>query len=691
MQKTYTSALTRVNDQDKKFKKSLILFGIFISLMLTTVISPNIGVKAQIAPQNGDEIMKRLGRVRAPELEGGQGWLNTDRPLKMAELRGKIVLLDFWTYCCINCIHIIPDLKKLEAKYNKELVVIGVHSAKFKNERDSDNIRQAILRYEIEHPVVNDSEFEIWSQYAARAWPTICLVDPDGYVIDIYSGEGHYDELDQQIGKLASEFRAKGKLNEEPLQILLEKHKVTPDILSFPGKILADEKGQRLFISDSNHNRIVITSLTGETIDVIGNGQIGRIDGDYKTTSFDHPQGMALSPDGNLLYVADTENHLIRRVDLKNKSVATLAGTGKQSSRVNEFGPSYKVALSSPWDVELVGNNLFIAMAGPHQIWVMDLKTSEIGPFAGSGLEGGIDAVRYKAALAQPSGLALSGRTLYVADSEISSIRSIEISDQGQVSTLAGSGELFGFGDQDAKGLDARFQHPLGVEFAGGLLYVADTYNHKIKVIDPKDGSSKTFLGLGKSGKEDGKSPTFFEPSGLSFALDKLYIADTNNHSVRVADIKTKEVSTLKITGLTAPSGPEPKEILPNREDVKVAVQKVAPGKNEIVIDLKLPLGHHLNPESTQVYRIKNPDKTIQIEESQRSVSIKNPKLPLKIPFKVDIGTQKATLEIQFTFAYCPIDDAKGVCKLKSLVWNVPIEFDKGAKQQTVKVNHELK
>lgn len=688
MQKQHTSAITRENKY--KLNKLMILFCIIISLMLTTIILPNVGAKNFISAQ-GDEIMKRLGKVRAPEFEGGRGWLNTDRPLKMAELKGKIVLLDFWTFCCINCIHIIPDLKKLEAKYSKELVVIGVHSAKFKNERESDSIRQAILRYEIEHPVVNDSEFEIWSQYAARAWPTLCLVDPDGYIVKILSGEGHYEALDQEIGKIASDFRAKGKLNEEPLQVLLEKHKVTPDILSFPGKIFADEKGQRLFISDSNHNRIVVTSLTGETIDIIGNGQIGRIDGDFKQASFNHPQGVFLAPDGNMLYIADTENHLIRRVDLKNKQVATLAGTGKQSMRSNEFGPAYKVALNSPWDIELVGKELFIAMAGPHQIWVMDLKTSEIGPFAGSGLEGGIDGIRHRAALAQPSGLSVDGNNLYVADSEISTIRAVDIGDKNEVFTVVGSGELFGFGDVDGKALEVRLQHPLGVEFANGLLYVADSYNHKIKVIDPKDNSCKTFLGLGKSGKEDGKTPSFSEPSGLSYAADKLYIADTNNHSIRVADLKTKEVSTLKITGLTAPSGPEPKEILPNREDVTVALQKIAPGKNELVIDLKLPTGQHLNPESTQVYRIKTSDKNIQIEESQKFASLKNPKLPLKIPFKVEPNTQKTSLEVQFTFAYCPIDESKGVCRLKSLVWQVPIEFSKSAKQQIVKVGHEVK
>jgi DNA-binding beta-propeller fold protein YncE/cytochrome oxidase Cu insertion factor (SCO1/SenC/PrrC family) len=697
MEKSFI-AVSNNNNSKKAFYKYLVLFSLVLSLMLSSIFSVSSiqKVKASIAIEpnqtgDGQVRIKNFGRVRAPEFEGGKGWLNTDRPLKLAELKGKIVLLDFWTYCCINCIHIIPELKKLEKKYEKELVVIGVHSAKFKNERDSENIRQAILRYEIEHPVVNDSEFEIWSQYTAHAWPTLFLIDPEGYIVDVFSGEGHMGDLDKHIGEIATDFRTKGKLNEEPLQILLEKHKVTSEILSYPGKVLADEKGQRLFISDSNHNRIVITSLSGETLEVIGNGQIGQTDGDFKTATFNHLQGVFLAPDGNTLYVADTENHLIRKVDLKAKTVETIAGTGKQSTKFNEFGPARKVALNSPWDVEQVGNELFIAMAGPHQIWIMDLKTNEIGPFAGSGLEGRNDGIRYKAALAQPSGLTFNGKTLFVADSEISSIRAVDISDQGEVTTVAGSGDLFGFGDQDGTGESVRLQHPLGVEFSNGLVYVADTYNHKIKVIDPKDRTCKTFLGNGKSGKDDGKTPKFYEPSGLSVAGDKLYIADTNNNAIRVADLKTKEVSTLKITGLTVPASASPKDILPNREDVSLKAQKVALGKNEFVLDLKLPSGYHLNPESTQVYRIKPLDNNIQLEENQQTASLKNPHLPLKIPFKASAGAEKATVEVQFTFAYCPIDSTKGACKIKTLVWNVPIEFDKNTKEQSIKIKHEIK
>src|SRR6476619_5550236 len=268
-------------------------------------------------------------RVRAPEITGGRGWLNTDKPLTLAALKGKVVLLDFWTYGCINCIHIIPDLKRLEHKYANQLVVIGIHSAKFENEKETENIRRIILRYEIEHPVYNDSEYAVWQSYGVRAWPTQVLIDPAGYIVGGVSGEGNYDVIDQTVAKLVTDFRSKGELNEEPLKLVLERAKVGELPLAFPGKILADAKSDRLFIADSNHNRIVVTKLDGTLVDTIGTGDAGAADGAFDKATFYRPQGMALA--GDSLYVADTENHLIRRVDLKSHNVETIAGTGKQT------------------------------------------------------------------------------------------------------------------------------------------------------------------------------------------------------------------------------------------------------------------------------------------------------------------------------------------------------------------------
>jgi thiol-disulfide isomerase/thioredoxin len=291
-------------------------------------------------------------KVRAPEITGGRGWLNTDKPLSLAALKGKVVLLDFWTYGCINCIHIIPDLKRLEAKYPNELVVIGVHSAKFENEKDTENIRRIILRYELEHPVYNDAEFKVWQSYGVRAWPTQVLIDPAGYIIGGVSGEGNYDLIDQVVAKAVAEFRKRGELNEEPLKLTLERAKVGDLPLAFPGKLLADAKGDRLFIADSNHNSIVITKLDGTLIETLGTGARGAADGPFDKASFYRPQGLAL--DGDNLYVADTENHLIRRVDLRAKTVQTVAGTVQQSREYFRQGPARTIELSSPWDLQLV-------------------------------------------------------------------------------------------------------------------------------------------------------------------------------------------------------------------------------------------------------------------------------------------------------------------------------------------------
>src|SRR5256714_8201871 len=225
-------------------------------------------------------------KIRAPELTGDRGWLNTSKPLSLAALKGKVVLLDFWTYGCINCMHIIPDLKKIEKKYPNELVVIGVHSAKFQNEKDTENIRRIVLRYEIEHPIVNDADFNIWRAYAVDAWPTRYLIDPAGYIIGRLSGEGGYETLDKTIADTLAEFRKRGELNEAPLKLVLERAKIGDLPLAFPGKIIADEKNNRLFIADSDHNRIVVAKLDGTLVDVIGNGAHGMVSGSFESASF---------------------------------------------------------------------------------------------------------------------------------------------------------------------------------------------------------------------------------------------------------------------------------------------------------------------------------------------------------------------------------------------------------------------
>jgi thiol-disulfide isomerase/thioredoxin len=541
-------------------------------------------------------------RIPAPTLDGGIAWLNTEKPLSIEQLRGKFVLLDFWTYCCINCIHVLPELKRLERAYPNELVVIGVHSAKFEGEKETDNIREAILRYEIEHPVVNDAQMTIWDRYNVQSWPSMALIDPDGQLVGITSGEKTFEQLNQLMQFALPYYREKGLIDRTPLRFALERDKLEPQPLLFPGKLLADEKTGRLFIADSNHNRIVIVGLDGKLETVIGSGLIGRQDGTFSKATFHHPQGMALA--GQTLYVADTENHLIRKVDLASKQVATVAGIGTQARgpwlagspdddgqpKIAASGPPAETALNSPWAVLVHENRLYIAMAGPHQIWRMPLDESRIEIYAGNGREDIVDGrllppVPYEtgySSFAQPSGLASDGQWLYVADTEGSSIRAVPFDSSQVVETVIGTsqlpgGRLFVFGDRDGQGLvqiqtsrlafraepeqttGPLLQHAIGIAYQNGKLYVADTYNNKIKVIDPVAKSCRTLAGTGEPGHDDGlaASASFDEPAGLSVAGGKLYVADTNNHRIRVVDLERESsVSTLTIQGLEPPVVP---------------------------------------------------------------------------------------------------------------------------------------
>ena len=496
-----------------------------------------------------------------PEFPEKLDWLNTAGPIKMKDLKGKVVILDFWTLCCINCIHILPDLAKLEKKYPNELAVIGVHSPKFDNEKDTKSIRKAVLRYEIAHPVVNDADRKIWDRYGVESWPTMAVIDTDGKVAKGFSGEGNYKELDALVAKLIEDGKKKKTLNDTPLRFDLVRFRETGDTpLFFPGKILADEKGKRLFIADSTHHRVVVTDLDGKKLLVVGDGSPGNKNGKFAEARFDDPQGMAL--DGDTLYVADRKNHSLRAVDLKAGTVATAAGTGEQDrlGRHSDVAmDAAKTGLNSPWDLLLVDGKLFVAMAGHHQIWTFDPKAKTVMPYAGDGRENLKDGPLYAANFAQPSGLTTDGKYLYVADSEVSAIRRLPLNNEGRVDTLVGTG-LFDFGDKDGVGEDAKIQHALGVLFHDGKVIVADTYNSKLKTVDPKTKEVKTWLAADPKTKE----PLFSEPAGMSIAAGKLYVADTNAHRIRVVDLKTNAVSTLALTGVEPP--PPQKEWLPPKK-----------------------------------------------------------------------------------------------------------------------------
>jgi len=629
-------------------------------------------------------------RIKVPDniLDGGVEWLNTSGEIKLRDLRGKIVLLDFWTYCCINCIHVLPDLKRLEKKYPNELVVIGVHSAKFENEKQSENIRQAIVRYEIEHPVVNDANMTLWRKFGTRSWPTLAIMDPEGHYLGSQPGEGSGQLFDEIIKRLIQYHKAKGTLDTTPIRFDLERAKLPPMPLKYPGKILADADSQRLFISDSNHNRIVISDLNGKLIDVVGTGQIGAANGGYDEATFDHPQGMALLKE--TLYVADTENHLIRTIDLKQRRVATLAGTGKQDRRRTSGGKLRATALNSPWALQVVKDRLYIAMAGPHQLWSHRLNSDVITVFAGSGREDVTNGSRKASAFAQPSGLATNGNALFVVDSEGSSVRNVPLSAKTPITTLVGTSELpngqslFAFGDTDGVGDVARLQHPLGVAYQDGQLFIADSYNHKIKTIDLKSKRCQTWLGTGKPGSKL-KPSELSEPAGLSIAGDTLYIADTNNHRICRAHIKTAKMSVMTIAGLTPPrpAAPTTSAIDDSLPSVKLPTMTIA-AKQQIPVQVtfKLPAGFKLNQQAPTTYRVRVLDGPGLLDPKATAGQLQAKRTGETVQFDLPLSkaTGQSTIDVQVTYVYCR-DGVGGVCKFNTARWTIPIRVAANAKQ----------
>ncbi|GAA4656757.1 redoxin domain-containing protein [Streptomyces chumphonensis] len=424
----------------------------------------------------------RRARVRAPELVGKGGWLNTGgENLTLADLRGRIVLLDFWTFCCVNCLHVLDELRELEEKHRDTLVIVGVHSPKFAHEAEHRAVVDAVERYGVAHPVLDDPELATWKQYAVRAWPTLVVIDPEGYVVAQHAGEGHAHAIAALVAELEAEHAAKGTLRrgEGPY---VPPEPVATD-LRFPGKALALPGGGFL-VSDSTRHALVELAPDGESVvRRIGTGERGLVDGPADVARFSEPQGLALLPGGEVV-VADTVNHALRGLDLATGEVRTLAGTGGQWWQGSATGgPAREVALSSPWDVAWFGGRLWIAMAGVHQLWTYDPETDVVEAAAGTTNEGLVDGPAAEAWFAQPSGLAATAERLWIADSETSALRWLDR--DGVVRTAVGAG-LFDFGHRDGPAGQALLQHPLGVTaLPDGSVAVSDTYNHALRRYDP--------------------------------------------------------------------------------------------------------------------------------------------------------------------------------------------------------------
>ena len=669
--------------------------------LLFVMILTSLGsvVLAQDAEPSPEELFE--GRVAAPEFPSNLDWINIENPLTMQGLQGKIVIFDFWTYGCINCIHMIPVFEQIEEKYGEEVVVIGVHSAKFENEGQTNNLRQIVQRYNLHHPVINDNQFAVWQTYGARAWPTIAIVDPRGNVVVREAGEIPFEAFDRYLSGMIEYYDELDPtiIDRTPLELALEGAGDPGTPLLFPGKVLADEVSKRLFIADSNHNRVVIVDLeTNEVIDIIGSARRGFDDGAFEEASFNQLQGMAL--DGDLLYIADVNNHAIRVADLEDRTVSTIAGTGEMGRGGVPFGGVINDPLASPirspWDVELDDNNqLHIAMAGTHQLYIYDLEQDLLFPSVGNGREANLNDVSLgDSELAQPSGLYYAGDgKLYFADSESSTIRLADF-ENNLVTVVAGTTEnnLFDFGDIDGELGENRLQHALGVQgVPNGDLYIADTYNSRIKVIRSGETAIETVFGLGGlGGYADGTADVaeFDEPGGLTYADGKLYVADTNNHVIRVIDLEAETVDTLEFANPEAlVIDPDTLTILGgNTADntlVTLETQSILAGDGEVTLTITLPEDFKINELIDSRLELTSDSDTIQVEQATTIVD----ETSISVPVTFSAG--EGELNAELTLYYCR-DDEDALCFIETVNYVAPVIVADDATDSSITLERDI-
>ena len=591
-----------------------------------------------------DSTSRRV-RVRAPELIGKGGWLNTGgEQYSLADLRGRIVILDFWTFCCINCLHVLDELRELEEKHRDTVVIIGVHSPKFVHEAEHQAVVDAVERYGVEHPVLDDPELATWKQYAVRAWPTLVVIDPEGYVVAQHAGEGHAHAIEKLVEELEAEHSAKGTLRRGDGPYVAPEPE--PTTLRFPGKALLLPSGS-LLVSDTTRHQLVELAADGETVvRRIGSGVRGFADGPARAASFSEPQGLALLDEGAVV-VADTVNHALRRLDLATGEVSTLAGTGKQWWQGSPTsGPAREVDLSSPWDVAVFGGRVWIAMAGVHQLWTYDPATATVAVAAGTTNEGLVDGPGAEAWFAQPSGLAVSpdGERLWLADSETSALRWVDR--DGAVHTAVGTG-LFDFGHRDGAAEQALLQHPLGVTaLPDGSVAVSDTYNHALRRYDPATGEVSTL------------ATDLREPSDAVLVGEDIVVVESARH---------------RLTRLRLPE--EAVQVAAVAHRTQRAATEVTPGRLRLDVIFQAPAGQKLDTRygpSTRLLVSSTPPELLLKGEGADT--------DLARELELNPAISEGVLHVSAMAASCDDDPANEypACHVHQQDWGVPVRLTEG-------------
>ncbi|MER6220286.1 NHL domain-containing thioredoxin family protein [Streptomyces sp900105755] len=587
--------------------------------------------------------MAKRVRVRAPELIGKGGWINTgDKQLSLAELRGRIVIADFWTFCCVNCLHVLDELRELEERHRDTVVIVGVHSPKFVHEAEHQAVVDAVERYGVEHPVLDDPELATWKQYAVRAWPTLVVIDPEGYVVAQHAGEGHAHAIARLVEELEAEHEAKGTLRRGDGPYVAPEPE--PTALRFPGKALLLPSGNFL-VSDTTRHQLVELAEDAETVvRRIGSGTRGFTDGRGDTAAFNEPQGLALLDDGSVA-VADTVNHALRRLDPATGAVSTLAGTGRQWWQGSPTaGPAREIDLSSPWDVAVFGGKVWIAMAGVHQLWTYDPEAGTVAVAAGTTNEGLVDGPAAEAWFAQPSGLAATADRLWLADSETSALRWVD--PDGHVHTAVGTG-LFDFGHRDGAAGQALLQHPLGVTaLPDGSVAVSDTYNHALRRYDPATGQVTTL------------ATDLREPSDAVLAGDEIVVVESARH---------------RLTRLRLPEEAVRVESVAHR--TQRAATEVAPGRLRLDVVFQAPAGQKLDTRY-------GPSTRLLVSSTPPELLLKGDGAGTDLSRELDLNpaVPEGVLHVSAMAASCDDDPANEypACHVHQQDWGVPVRITEG-------------
>ncbi|MDP9496469.1 MAG: redoxin domain-containing protein [Actinomycetota bacterium] len=620
----------------------------------------------------------RQARVRAPELRGAGGWIGTDGALSLRGLRGRFVLLDFWTFCCVNCLHVLDELRPLEERFADVLVVIGVHSPKFAHEADHEALRAAVERYEVHHPVLDDPELATWSQYAVRAWPTLVLVDPEGYVVHTASGEGHGEGLARLLEERVAEHEERGTLRRGGPPYVPPPPAGTA--LRFPGKVLALPDG-RLVVTDTAHHAVVVLDADGETeLQRIGDGERGLRDG--TAPRFAEPQGLCLLPGGllpggllpggllpggllpgGLLLVADTANHVLRTVDLERGDARTVAGTGR-SWRPGDptAGAARAVPLSTPWDVCWWEGRLVVAMAGTHQLWAYDPERERVEVLAGTTGEGLRDGDARTAYLAQPSGLAPGADRLWFVDAETSALRWYRAggtgpsgtgpgetgtggTGTGEIGTAVGTG-LFDFGHRDGPADRALLQHPLGAcVLPDGSVAVLDTYNGAVRRYDPASRSVST-LATGVA-----------EPSGAVVVAGELVVVASAAHRLVRVPLHDMPLHDMPLHDVP---------VVREARRTQRPASDLAPGRAVVEVVFEPPPGQHLDERD-------GPATRLVVSASPPELLVDGGGAGTGLRREVQLRAGDGVLHLSASAASCDAEGEHPACHVSRQDWGVPV------------------